>query len=384
MNSYLKHYGTQDLRTLNSNVIKKIKFTEIVTNGSYCKQLEKKIKSITKSRYCVVTNNGTSSIMMGILSLGLKNIIAIVPNINFVSISNIISILKGKILLCDVDPNTGMVNLDCFKKIIKDCDKKKIKPNIFIPVHYAGNIIDLKDISKICKKRKISIIEDGCHSFGSFRQSQIKKNHVGDNKYSIMTTFSFHPVKNITTLEGGAITTNILSIYKKLLLLRSHSLENTFNTDPYVLKMHSLNFRLSEINAIIGLDQIRQLNNFKKKRNSIVKKYLENLLNFKKYFKVLNYYNKDIFWHLFVIQFDKTNTKLKSKFMKYLKKNSIGTQIHYKPLYMHNFYKKMILINHHKNSDIFYKKSLSLPLHTKMEPKDVIKVVKVIKKFYKG
>ena len=212
---------------------------------------------------------------------------------------------------------------------------------------------------------------------------KFKKNYVGDNKYSIMTTFSFHPVKNITTLEGGAITTNILSIYKKLLLLRSHSLENTFDTDPYVVKMHSLNFRLSEINAIIGLDQLRQLNNFKNKRNLIVKKYLENLSNFDKYFKVLNFYNKDIFWHLFVIQFDKTNIKLKSKFMKYLKKNSIGTQIHYKPLYMHNFYKKMILINHHKNSDIFYKKSLSLPLHTRMEPKDAIKVVKVIKKFYK-
>jgi len=383
MNSYLNHYGTQDLRNLKPSIIKKIKSSELVTNGNHCIELEKKIRLLTKSKYCVVTNNGTSSLMMGLLSLNLTNIVAIVPNINFVSISNIISILKGKILLCDVDPQTGMINLECFKKIIKDCDKHKIKPNVFIPVHYAGNVVNLKDVSKICKKRKIAVIEDGCHSFGSYKQYGKIKNYVGSNAHSMMTSFSFHPVKNITTLEGGAITTNTLSIYKKLLLLRSHSLKNTFNTDPYELKMHSLNFRLSEINAIIGLDQIKQINFFKNKRNKIFKSYLKNLSYLNKYIKPLNQYDKNIFWHLFVIQFNIINMKLKSKFMKFLKKNKIGSQIHYKPLHMHKFYKKIILLNHHKNSDIFYKKSLSLPLHTRMNLKDVTKVAKVIKRFYK-
>ena len=383
MNSYLNHYGTQDLRNLKPNIIQKIKSSQLVTNGNYCIELEKKITHLTKSKYCVVTNNGTSSLMMGLLSLNLKNIVAIVPNINFVSISNIISILKGKILLCDVDPQTGMISLESFKRIIKDCDKYRIKPNIFIPVHYAGNIVDLKEISKICKKKKISIIEDGCHSFGSCKQHGKTKNYVGSNVYSIMTSFSFHPVKNITTLEGGAITTNRLSIYKKLILLRSHSLKSTFNIDPYVLKMHSLNFRLSEINAIIGLEQMKQLNNFKKKRNRIFKSYLKDFAHLSKYLKPLNKYDKNIFWHLFVIQFNNINIKLKSKFMKFLKNSKIGSQIHYKPLHMHKFYKKIILVNHHKNSDTFYKKSLSLPLHTRMDPEDVKKVVKVIKKFYK-
>ena len=112
---------------------------------------------------------------MAILALELDKLNVIIPNINFIASANIVSLLKGKIILCDVNKKTGMVDLNSFKEILNKCKLKKIKPNLFIPMHYAGDIIDLKKISEICVKKNISIIEDGCHSFGSFKKFEKKK-----------------------------------------------------------------------------------------------------------------------------------------------------------------------------------------------------------------
>ena len=141
-----------------------------------------------------------------------------------------------------------------------------------------------------------------------------------------MTTFSFHAVKNITTMEGGAITTNDKKIYEKLLLLRSHSLKRTFIHDPYKMMFPTLNFRMPEICALIGLEQLKHIKKFKIHRNKLNKFYLSKLKRLKKYLKPLNYVDNNIFWHLFVVkllQYDK-----KKKLMNFLKNNNIGSQIH--------------------------------------------------------
>jgi dTDP-4-amino-4,6-dideoxygalactose transaminase len=382
MKSLSNHYGLQDITNLNSNILKKIKKLEIITNGKYCSELEKKISQIVRSKYTVTCNNGTSALMMSILSLEIKNIIAIIPNINFVASTNILSLINAKFVLCDVNKETGMIDLNTFKEVISLCKKKKIKPNLFIPMHYAGNILDLSEISKICKKNSIKIIEDGCHSFGSSTRDKHKnKLNLGSCKYSDLTTFSFHPVKNITTFEGGAVTTNNYSLFKKLVSLRSHSLEKTFLSDPYNLKRPSLNFRMSEINAIVGLNQLIKLNSFRNKRNSIVKKYLKCFNKLSNKITCINFSDDAIFWHLFVIQIKKISNVGKMRLMKYLNEKKIGCQIHYKPLYKHKIYKKNILFSKKLNSDIFYKTSLSLPLHTRLKEKDLIYVSNKVKNF---
>jgi len=374
-------YGTQDLRALNNNIFAKIKNKRIVTNGDYCKIFEKKISKLVKSKYSVVCNNGTSAILMSILALNKKNIIAILPNINFVAAANIISLLKGKIILCDVNKYSGMVDLDSFKKILDLCKKKKIKPNLFIPVHYGGDVIDLNKIHSLCLKNKIDVIEDGCHSFNSQKIINKRKITVGSCKFSKLTTFSFHGVKNITTLEGGAITTNNKRIYKKLLLLRSHSLKKTKINDPYIMVRPTLNFRMCELSALIGIEQLKKIKQFKLKRIKLVKHYLKRLTNFADVIKTLNFDQKNIFWHLFSIHL---NGKInKAELMKYLKKEKIGSQIHYKPLYKHFVYKNDILINDFKNSNYFYKRQLTLPLHTLMDINDVEYIIIKLKKFFK-
>ena len=376
----INSYGTQDLRYIDSRIFQKIKNNRIVTNGNYCKLFERKISKLVKARYAVACNNGTSAIMMSILALNKKNIIAILPNINFVASANIISLLKGKIILCDVNKNTGMVDFVSFNKILNICKKKKIKPNIFIPIHYGGDVLDLEKINNLCRINKIDIIEDGCHSFNSSKIFNKKKVIVGNCKYSKLTTFSFHGVKNITTLEGGAITTNNKKIYERLQLLKSHSLKKTKINDPYMMISPTLNFRMCELSALIGIEQLKTINKFKVKRDELVKYYLKKLIVFSNFLLPLNFNQKSIFWHLFTIQLNnKTN---KSLLMKFLKKENIATQIHYKPIYKHSVYKKYILINDCKNSNNFYRQQLTLPLHTLMNKKDVNYIVSKLKNFF--
>lgn len=371
-------YGLHDLSKLNFSLVKKSLKKKYVTNDSYCRELEKKISRLTGSNYCVVCNSGTSALFMSILAIKEKKPIIMLPNINFISVANISFLLKGKLILCDVNEKTGMIDENTFKEALNKCKVKKIKPDIFIPVHYAGNVLNLKKIHKICKKEKIKIIEDGCHSFGS-SNSDFK---VGSSKYSELTTFSFHPLKNITTIEGGAVTTNSIKMYKKLIELRSFSLIKTKIDDPYKLKYPSLNFRMGEINAVIGIDQIKKVDKIKQIRQQLVNYYIKKFEPIKKYVKIENESNEAIFWHLLVVHVEKKYLKLKKKLMEYLKSKKIATQIHYKPLNNHKILNQTILFSISKKSEIFYKTQLTLPLHTKMRNEDIDYVFNNIKKFF--
>lgn len=381
-----KNYGLHDLTKLDFSLIKNNLKSNVLTNGKNCVKFEEAICKVTKSKYSVVCNNGTSALMMALLAiLNSKNIkkpVIIVPNINFVAIANITYLLKGNLVLCDVNKITGMIDYDNFKEVLKVCKKKKIKPNLFFPIHYAGNVMDLSKIKNLCKRNMISIIEDGCHSFGSSLKIKQKSYIVGDCKNSYLTTFSFHPVKNITTIEGGAITTNNFDLYKKLLLLRSHSLAKTSISDPYKLIYPTLNFRMGEVNACIGLSQIKYVKYFRIKRNKLIEYYLQNLKSHKKDFKILNFVDQNIFWHLFVLNLSKRNFSKKATLMKFLKSKKIGTQIHYKPLFMHQKYKKIIKINLYKNSLNFYKSQISLPLHTQLNKSDIGVITRNLKSFF--
>lgn len=378
-------YGIQDLRKINFRKINENLKSNIITNGKNCEKLEKLICKKTGSKFSVVCNNGTSALMMALIALKKKKIInIIVPNINFVALANIATIIGANLILCDVNAKTGMVDIFCLKKIVEKCKKKKIIVDYFIPIHYAGDVLDIKKLNNFCKKKNIKIVEDGCHSFGSQKIINKERVIVGQSKYSEMTTFSFHPVKNITTIEGGAITTNNIKIYRLLIYLRSHSLKKTNIADPYKMILPTLNFRMGEVNALIGINQILQMDNFKNIRNNLVNYYIKKLDKLSEYINPLNFADKDIFWHLLVIKLDKKFIKDKLKFMKFLKQHKIASQIHYKPIYKHSAYGKTILANDYKSSEIFYKSQLTLPLHTLLKKKDIDFITNKISLFFKN
>jgi|694.fasta_scaffold30024_8 dTDP-4-amino-4,6-dideoxygalactose transaminase len=373
------YYGYHKISRDDKKEVLKALSDKLITKGRYVHKFENEIKKITKSKYSSVCNNGTSALYLAIKSLNLKkNSYVLIPSINFLASSNVCRILGYKIIFVDVEPSTGLVSPEIFQETLNYCLKKKIKPKLFLPQFHAGQCYDAKKIFNIAKKKKIFVIEDACHAFGSFYKYK-NKYPIGSCKYSNATTFSFHPVKNITTGEGGAITTNSKKINNFINCFKNHGMIKKNNKSfPYTLNFSGLNFRISDINCALGVSQIKKIRkifNYKKNLFNYYKKKLQIISSI----KILEQ-NKfcDPLWHLFIIFLKFESFSKKNKLINFLDKNKIGTQVHYIPVYKHKIFSKSL--NPSKaGADKFFKQSLSLPFHLDINKKDIDFIIKKIK-----
>jgi len=336
-----------------------------ITTGKYVDEFEKKISKYVKSKYAVVCNNGTAAIHLAFMSINLKkNDVVIMPAINFVSAFNVASLIGAKIFLSDVDKNTGQMTPKTLLECIKRNRIKKFKA--FVTMYLGGYPDNIFEFYKIKKKYKCYFIEDACHAFGASYICKGKYFKVGSCKHSDISTFSFHPVKPITTGEGGALTMNKSSIYEMAKVLRAHGIIRSKNSPwEYDILKPGMNYRLSDINCALGISQIRKIDKFIKKRKIIADSYNNFFSKHKKYINTPTY-NKDntSAYHLFLISLNLKNLKCKKNtLLNFLKKNKINAQYHYIPIYRFNFLKKLkFKKNHFTGSDSFYRKSLSLPI----------------------
>ena len=204
-----------------------------------------------------------------------------------------------------------------------------------------------------------------------------KKYMIGSCKHSDISTFSFHPVKSITTCEGGAITTNIKKIYNKVLSLRSIGLKRSMNHWDYNVEELSLNFRLSDVQCALGINQLKYLNISIKKRKKISNFYDKKLTNYKNFYFIKHKKNYNSSYHLYFIKFNKFNLKKKIKFLKYMKSKKIYLQYHYIPIYKFKIFKDRFI---GKNSEKFYNNTLSLPIYYELSKKEQLYVIQSIKK----
>jgi len=243
------------------------------------------------------------------------------------------------------------------------------------------------DIYKICKKKKISIIEDACHAIGT--KYNIKKKHynVGACAHSDISTLSFHSIKNITTGEGGCILTNNKKVFDFCKILRSHGIQNKNRKNQpwlYDAVFLSANHRITDFQSSLGISQLKKLNNFYIKKKKLYKIYVNTFEKYKFFFKPLKKNsNCKSHWHLFPILFNHKFIYLRNKLYFFLRKNYVLAQINYIPLYKHSIYKKYYDSVLHKNSEYFYKRILSMPFHTSLKIKDVKKVFSLIDIFFK-
>ena len=232
--------------------------------------------------------------------------------------------------------------------------------------------------------KNIKIIEDSCHALGSTYFLK-KKYNVGDCKFSNLSTFSFHPVKNITTGEGGMITTNSYKIFKQLKLLRSHHIERLslkYKSFPYKINNFGYNYRLTDFQCALGRSQLKKLDSFKKYRKKLVNRYLKNLASKQSYIKFVDDNFSDSFWHLFVLRINfKKLRKSRNLVMKKLNEKGIGSQIHYIPLYKHNYIKNnynFSITGNYLGSENYYSQIITLPLHTKLNLEHIDYISKVL------
>ena len=379
-------YSKQSINNIDLKYVKDALKSKFLTQGPLTVKFEKKIAKYTNSRHAITFNSASSALMLACKVLNLKknDIAWNVPN-TYAATANAILHSGLQLDFVDIDPDSYNICIQKLKKKLILAKKKGKLPKLIIPIHFAGLPCDLKTISKLSKKYKFKIIEDASHALGA----KYNNEKIGSCKYSEMCIFSFHPVKTITTGEGGAITTNNLNYVKLLRAYRSGGIiknkkDLTKKSEPgWYYEQHYLgyNLRLNEIQAALGISQLNRIDRFYHLRKKISNRYDKYLKNFPLLLP-LKKLNLKSAYHLYVVRLNGGAVKRNQLYNK-LKKEKIETNLHYIPLHFHPFYKK----DKHKfknleGSKLYYKTALSLPIYPDLKKKDQIIVIKKIQKYF--
>jgi len=376
------NYSRQLISKDDINSVVKVLNSDFLTQGQKVLQFENNISKYCNSKHAVSVNSATSGLHISCLALGLKkNDIVWTSAISFVASANCAVYCGAKVDFLDISINDFNIDIELLEKKLKLAKKNNQLPKIIIVVHFAGLPCDMKKIYKLKKKYKFKIIEDASHALGS----TYFNNKIGNCKYSELCVFSFHPVKPITTGEGGIVTTNNKQLKTKLNLFREHGIKriNSKKMRPkyYEQIILGFNYRMNELQAALGIQQLKKLNSFNSIRKKLFDRYNQKLKNDKiiKPKKFANFYSAN---HLYIIMLRSNNIKKRDEILKKLITKKIGCNVHYMPIYRHPFYKKKKYVEL-KNSELFYKNCISIPLHQSLKYSSQDKVIKLLNKIIK-
>jgi len=365
-------YGKQWICEDDVKCVKEALLSELITTGPKAREFEEAVAAYCGAKYAVAVSNGTAALhlaSLGLLEEGDK--VLTTPN-SFLATSNTILYAKASPIFVDIQEN-GNIDLDlCENELEKDPSIKAI-----YAVHFSGNPVEQEKLARLKERFGVKILEDCAHSIGA----QYKSIKAGSCANSDASIFSFHPVKHMTTGEGGMVTTNDKNLYEKVLLLRNHGMTKTDLTDksmaydskgnknPWYYEMHELgyNYRITDIQCALGLSQLRKLDRFIERRRELAKRYDEAFENHH-LVQPLYRYNTYSSYHLYVVlvDFDRLSITKAELFNKMVQKK-IGLQLHYIPINKQPYYRTLGYGNESlPKMDNYYKKALSLPLYPKM------------------
>jgi len=357
-------YGRQEINDEDIDAVVKTLKSELITQGLAVPKFEANLCRYTGSKFSVVTSSATSALHIACLALGLKkdDIVWTSP-ITFVASANCARYCGAKIDFVDVEPETGLMSVTCLREKLEHAERKGLLPKIVIPVHLAGQPCDMKEIHSLSIKYDFKIIEDAAHAVGA----KYLNSNIGNCVFSDITVFSFHPVKIITTGEGGAAMTNSTVLDSKMKLLRSHGVTRdtklmSKKDGPWYYEQVCLgyHYRMTDINAALGVSQLKRLGKFIAKRRKIFDWYSERIKNSSigERFNVLNQKpDRESSHHLFIVQLKKDGNN--ANIHQQMIDMGVGVNLHYIPVYKHpNFENQESLVG----AEIYYKRSMSLPI----------------------
>jgi len=376
-------YSRQFINSRDISAVNKVLKSDYLTTGPTVKKFEELISNYCNVKYTSCVNSASSALLLACKALELKkgDYVWTSP-ITFVSSINCALHCGSKIDFVDINFSNFNICTSSLEKKLINASKTNRLPKILIVVHLGGVSSDMKKIDILSKKYKFKIIEDSSHAFGS----TYKNSKVGSCKYSDLNIFSFHPVKTITTGEGGAITTNSKELNNKIKLLREHGIERNSNKfkfkSPgkwyYEQQLLGYNFRMSDMNAALGISQLNKIELILKKRNKNHEFIIKKLSNLPIIFQKQDSFSS---CHLTIALVPK---KIHRKLFAYLRKNKIWVNLHYIPLYKHPFFemdnkktKKKYL-----NSEKYYKMAISLPNYYLITKKEMSYFINLIQKFF--
>ncbi len=386
-------YSRQKITTSDIDQVKKVLKSDFLTQGPFVPKFEKNVADYVRSKYAVAVNSATSALHISCLSLDItKNDIVWTSTNTFVASANCALYCGAKIDLVDISSNDWNISVDNLEEKLVTAKKNNKIPKVLITVHFAGQPTYQEAIWKLSKKYGFKIIEDASHSLGAER-NKIK---VGSCKWSHITVFSFHPVKIITSGEGGIATTNDKKLFSKLMLFRNHGIErssrnmlskNKFEGDWYFEQQFlGYNYRMTDILAALGNNQLKSVDKFVKKRNLIANLYRKKLSGLPLKIQKINNNNLSSY-HLFPIVIDlKEREKCRKTLFEVLRKNKIIVNVHYIPIYRHPFYKKNYNFNKKDfpNTEKYYSGALSLPVYYDLNQKNINYICGLVSKSIKS
>lgn len=396
-------YGRQCIDNEDIQAVVEVLKSHYLAQGPKITEFEAALCQITGARFAIVVNSGTSALHIACLAAGIKPGSEVVTTSNtFVASANCIVYCGGKPVFADIDPKTYNISAEEIERKVGE------KCHAIIPVHFAGQSCPMAQIRKAAEKKerwfdhKIYIIEDASHALGSYYRDV----PVGSCSYSDMTVMSFHPVKHITTGEGGAVLTNNEELYQKLKLFRSHGITSdaslfvnhemafssaesgTVEPNPWHYEQIELgyNYRITDIQCALGISQIVKLERFRARRLEIVRRYNEVFSDLPGITTPFQHEENNSNFHLYVLLFDFEELKIsRAKLMKDLRQRGIVTQVHYIPVHTQPYYQTHFGTKWGDclNTEKYYQRCLSLPLYPAMTDPNVHKVIETVSSLIK-
>lgn len=378
-------YGRQFITEDDIEAVKQVLKSDFITQGPVVPEFENDVVNLVSAKHAVAVNSATSALHIACLALGLQEGDWLWTSpISFVASANCGLYCGAKISFVDIDEKTYNICPESLEKKLIEAKKLGQLPKVVVLVHYAGQSCDMRKIHLLSQEYNFKIIEDASHAIGGMYD----KHYIGSCEYSDITVFSFHPVKIITTAEGGIATTNCTDLFKKMLLLRSHGISRDpnemqgYSEGPWYYEQLELgfNYRMTEMQGALGRSQIKTIKDNINRRHAIGKRYHKELSNL----PITLPYQSDFStssYHLFPIQLHLEKIKYSRKeVFNMLREQGIGVNVHYIPIHTQPFYKRLPYdLGNYPVAESFYEKVITIPLFHSMSDLEQTKVIESIK-----
>ena len=377
-------YGHQFITDEDIETVVAVLKSDYLTQGPHIGEFERQFAEYLGCKYACMVSNGTAALHLCAMALDIRPGDRVITTpITFVASANGFRYCSAEIVFCDIDPKTFLMDLDKLEQILKASPKGTYKA--VVPVDFAGYPIDDERLRKLADEYGFAIVVDACHApGGSFVDSKGEKQKVGNCKYADLTVFSFHPVKHIATGEGGAVTTNRKDLYDKVALFRTHGitkdpalLEKNDGVWYYEMQGLGYNYRITEMQAALGMTQLSRLDWSVKRRNEIAMRYDEAF----KGTEVTTPYRQDNVvhaFHLYVIQVEADKRK---GLYDYLRANKVYSQVLYIPAHLMPYYRQFgWKVGDMPVAEDYYAKCLALPMFPTLTDEEQTWVIECVKK----
>ncbi len=391
-------YGRQHITDDDIQAVVAVLKSDWLTQGPAIPAFEKKLGEFIGAPETVACSSGTAALHLAMLALGLRESDEIVTTPNtFLSSANCARLVGAEVRFVDIDAATGLMDVDSLARVLEADAEKKIKA--VIPVHFAGQPADLPQIYSLAKAHRAWVVDDACHAIGAEYEYENKAYRLGGSPHSDMTAFSFHPVKHVAIGEGGVITTANAELVRRMRRFRNHGMQKEDfaeremalspdrSVNPWYYEMQEIgfNYRLTDIQAALGMSQLTRLPWSLERRSRIASLYRELIgrsfdSNTVRPLTVLP--NRKHAYHLFVVQINFERFGIgRAAVMNRLRQAGIGTQVHYIPVHLQPYYRKRYGTGpgDFPQAERYYVRALSLPMYPDLTEADCQRIIRALK-----